>query len=197
MNERAHELKTSYLNHMLFIERDGINELKDYLENSDFFIAPASTRFHGNYEGGLCEHSMNVFQVLSSMNIQLQFLKAKWETVSVIALLHDVCKIGMYKEVEKWRKDSQNKWESYIAYEIQDDEPYGHGEKSVMILSKYIDLTDEEMYCIRWHMGAFDNAVKGGDYSFNRACEKYPLITALHSADFMATNYLDIKVVKS
>lgn len=181
----------------LILNRDGMEELIKFLSESDFFHAPASTQYHGNYEGGLLEHSLNVHDVLCEEVNQSCYKNIfNKDSLVIVSLLHDICKTNFYKEELKWKKDKNNQWESYMAFVIDDQEPYGHGEKSVMMISKYIKLTDEEMYAIRWHMGAFDNAVKGGDYGMNKTFEKYPLALALHLSDMKASNLLERKEVK-
>lgn len=181
----------------LILSRDGMGELLKFLSESDFFYAPASTKYHGNYAGGLLEHSLNVHDVLCEEVKQSCYKNSfNKDSLVIVSLLHDICKTNFYKEELKWKKDKNNQWESYMAFVIDDQEPYGHGEKSVMMISKYIKLTDEEMYAIRWHMGAFDNAVKGGDYGMNKTFEKYPLALALHLSDMKASNLLERKEVK-
>lgn len=163
------------------IKREGADKLLNYLENkTDFFTAPASTRFHGVYEGALAEHSINVFN---------RFQCENEESRAICALLHDVCKTNFYK-VEMRNVKVDDKWEQQPYYTIDDQLPYGHGEKSVYIISGFIRLTREEAMAIRWHMGGFDDSVKGGSYSMSDAFEKYPLAVQLHIADLQAT-YLD------
>ena len=143
-------------------KREGIEKLIDFLEKTDFFTAPASTRFHSSYEGGLLQHSLNVYDCLAGLGIttgDVQEFQAAGmrldsipqESIIIVALLHDLCKVNFYATEMRWRKDANNKWEQYPVYAVNDRNPYGHGEKSVMMASEFIHLTMEERYAIRWH----------------------------------------------
>lgn len=178
------------------IKREGITDLIFWLETStDFFTAPASTRFHGSHKGGLAEHSLNVYKCLDELatNLSHGFQNFLHDSIIISALLHDVCKVNFYKESMRNKKNEQGQWIQVPFYEIEDLEPYGHGEKSVMLIERFIDLTPSEKYAIRWHMGGFDESVKGGSYAIGTAFEKYPLALALHMADLMATYILEVK----
>jgi hypothetical protein len=164
------------------IKRDGADALLEWLLKSDFFTAPASTKYHGAYEGGLVEHSINVYE---------QFVCNDAETRAICALLHDVCKVNFYKTDFRNVKDEKGVWQKVPYYAVDDQLPYGHGEKSVYIISGFMKLTREESMAIRWHMGGFDDAVRGGSYSMGAAFEKYPLAVYLHTADMLATYTLD------
>lgn len=142
-------------------KREGIEKLIDFLEKTDFFTAPASTRFHSSYEGGLLQHSLNVYDCLAGLGIttgDVQEFQAAGmrldsipqESIIIVALLHDLCKVNFYATEMRWRKDANNKWEQYPVYAVNDRNPYGHGEKSVMMASEFIHLTMEERYAIRW-----------------------------------------------
>ena len=177
------------------IHREGSAELLEYLESraSDFFTAPASTRFHGSYEGGLVEHSINVYhclqQYLSRERVKEVYgLDYSEESIAIVSLLHDVCKINCYKPGTRNVKDEHGVWHSVPTYEFDDKLPYGHGEKSVYILSGYMRLTREEAFAIRYHMG-----FSGTEDSRNvgNAFEMYPLSLALSIADMEATYYLE------
>lgn len=164
------------------IKREGGEKLLKYLENSDFFVAPASTRFHGAKEGGLCEHSLNVYDWLK------KFQKDESdETIAICALLHDICKTNFYVKDIKNVKNADGKWVTQDFYRVEDKLFYGHGEGSVYILMSYIKLSREEALAIRWHMSGFDNSVKGGDYSQSGAYDNYPLCAKLAAADMLAT----------
>lgn len=154
----------------------------EWLTKSDFFTAPASTKFHGSYEGGLVEHSLNVLTELMTSKNAVQFSE---ESIIKVALLHDICKANFYV-VDYRNAKIDGKWEQVPFYTVKDDFPYGHGEKSVLLASRFIDLTDEEMFAIRFHMGAFDETVKGG-FNLSQVYEKYPLALELHIADMRAT----------
>ncbi len=176
-----------------YITRDGAENLLDWLINSDFFTAPASSKFHSAYEGGLCAHSLNVFDryvKLLEMEYGENFTdKISMESVAIIALLHDVCKVEFYKtDYRNVKVDGQ--WVQVPYYTVEDKLHYGHGEKSVYIVGSFIKLTREEAMCINWHAGGFDERVRGGSYAMAEAYYKFPNAMIFHTADMMAT-YLD------
>ena len=175
------------------IKREGINELIYFLKNeTDFFTAPASTNFHGNYEHGLLHHSINVLEyALTIFNYtlkkkpDLEYLK---ESVIISSLFHDVCKVNCYSKEEKWTKDSKGKWVSYKGWVFKDDFPMPHGPKSVYLISKYMKLTNPEALAISWHQGTYDPGacIEGPTkWSYNAASE-HPLVRIIHAADLMA-----------
>lgn len=175
------------------IKREGAENLLDWLINSDFFTAPASSKFHSAYEGGLCEHSLKVFDRymrLLKMEYGEDFSSAiSMESVAIIALLHDVCKVDFYKtDYRNVKVDGQ--WIQVPYYTVEDKLPYGHGEKSVYIVGSFIKLTREEAMSINWHGGGFDERVRGGSYAMAEAYYKFPNAMIFHTADMMAT-YLD------
>lgn len=174
------------------IHRDGMEDLLAWLKQSDFFSAPASTRFHGNYQGGLLEHSINVYHALHELLKQHPQLTFTDETIAIVSLLHDLCKVNYYVTSTRNVKDeATGKWTKQPYYTTDDQFPVGHGEKSVIILMKYMKLTDEEIYAIRFHMGGFDSSVKGGDFSMSKAYDLCPLAVLLHLADMTATYLLE------
>lgn len=173
------------------IRRDGINNLLEWLETSDFFIAPASTKYHGNYEGGLCEHSLNVYEQLRFLNQHFQTNYSD-ETIAIVALFHDLCKVNFYKKGKRNVK-VDGVWEEVTVYEIDERVPLGHGEKSCIILQWYMKLSVDELLAVRWHMGAYDTAFKGGDYGLSRAQDSSKLVSMLNIADLIATNLLEEK----
>ena len=176
-----------------YITREGADKLLEYLSNSDFFTAPASARFHLAERGGLCQHSINVYKRL------LQIVKSEYgenyhdvvsdETVAICGLLHDVCKVNYYV-VDYRNVKEDNVWVKKPYFRVEEKFPYGHGEKSVFIVSQYIKLTAEEAMAINWHMGGFDERVKGGNFSLSDAYAKYKLALFMHVADITAT-YID------
>lgn len=182
-----------------YITRPGAEELLAYLEKSDFFTAPASGRYHLSVPGGLCQHSINVYEQLRDQ--YEHFLKKnpefteltpeQEETIAICGLLHDLCKINFYVPVKKSRKTGRNlpngkpEWEDYWGYDIEDKLPYGHGEKSVYIVSGFMRLTREEAFAIRFHMGAWQ---EGEARNAGSAFEMYPLALYTHIADMLATN---------
>lgn len=179
------------------IKREGSDKLLDYLlsANCDFFTAPASTRFHGAYEGGLCEHSLNVYDCfcdyLSRARVKEVYgLSCSEETAAITALLHDICKANCYKPSFRNVKDEHGVWQKVPSYEFEDPLPYGHGEKSVYILSGFMRLSREEAFAIRYHMG-FTEANGANINTVSRAFELYPLAFALHTADMEATVFME------
>lgn len=175
------------------IHRDGIDNLLAWLVKSDFFTAPASTRYHGNYEGGLCAHSLNVYNTLKDL-CAIYLPEAPQETIAIVGLFHDFCKINFYKMGSRNVKDeATGQWVKKDVWEIDEKIPLGHGEKSCIILQWYIKLTIEELLAIRWHMGEFDTAVKGGDRGLDGAQDYSKLVTLLHTADTLASNLMDKK----
>lgn len=177
------------------ITRPGADKLLAWIESSDFCTAPASTRFHLSSPGGLLEHSLHVFERMKAIcaneaTITPGFNEPSMETIAVCGLLHDICKANFYAVEMRNRKNDQGRWEQYPFYVVDDKLPYGHGEKSVYIISGFMRLSREEAMAIRWHMGFADNDFRGGGYSVGNAFEKFPLAVLLHIADLQAT-YLD------
>lgn len=185
------------------IKREGIDKLIEWLVTTDFFTAPASTKFHNNFEGGLCAHSINVYNRLLSL------LKSEYgndvekhcssESIALMALFHDICKVNTFeretKNVKQYyeggsKKDSKGyfDWVEKDVFVSNDQLPYGHGEKSVYILSGFLKLTRLEAMAINWHMGAFDFRVRGGSYALSDVYANYPVALLLHIADMQATN---------
>ncbi len=181
-------LKDKYLKLLKSVQREGMDKLISFIEKSDFFKAPASTRFHGSYEGGLLEHSLKVYEILkhkvenSIMDIQISN-----DSIILIALLHDICKVNFYKVDYRNAKNEFGEWEKVPYYTVEDTIPYGHGEKSVMMITEYIKLTVEEKYCIRWHMGYTEP--KELYNTIGEAYKKYPLALLTHEADLEATYF--------
>ena len=178
------------------IHRDGSEKLLEFLlsKNSDFFDAPASARFHGNYDGGLVEHSLNVYDCLkdylSRERVQSTYgLKYNEESIAIVALLHDLCKINCYKKGFRNVKEN-GQWVQVPTYEYNDTLPYGHGEKSVYMISGYMRLTREEAFAIRYHMG-----FSGSEDARNvgAAFEMFPLAFALSTADMEVTYFIEGK----
>lgn len=180
------------------IERDGAEKLLEWLEKSDFFTAPASTKRHNAFKGGLCEHSINVYKRFVKL-LTMEYgenwsEKVNPESVAIMGLLHDVCKVDTYVEDYRNVKDENGYWIKKPYYKVEDHLPYGHGEKSVYILSAFIKLTREEALAINWHMGEYDQRVQNGSYIISEVFYKYPVCFLMHLADLTAT-YLDEKSV--
>lgn len=173
------------------IKREGIEDLLDYLETTDFYEAPASSMYHGNYKGGLVEHSLNVFSMLSGSS---SYASSEYslETLAIVSLFHDLCKANTYK-IEMRNVKEDGVWKQVPFYKVNEEYPFGHGEKSVYLIMKHMKLTDEEALAIRWHMGGFDSAVKGGSYALSGAFNKSLLALELHLADMRATYILENK----
>ncbi len=177
------------------IEREGADKLLEYLlsSQSDFFTAPASTRFHGSYEGGLLEHSINVYYCLKDY-LERQRVKDVYnleysdESIAIVSLLHDLCKVNCYVKGTRNVKDKAGVWQQVPTYEYSDDMPYGHGEKSVYIVSGFMRLSREEAFAIRYHMGFSGNEPQN---NVGSAFEIYPLAFALSTADMEATYFLE------
>lgn len=185
-------MKEEFLLLLQSVQREGIDKLLAYIEKTDFFKAPASTRFHGNYEGGLLEHSLNVYHLLSEKLKHKPFcdiVNISNETLILVTLLHDLCKANYYTVDYRNRKNDAGVWVKEPYYTVNDTIPYGHGEKSVMMITKFIDLTLEEMYAIRWHMGFTEPKELYNTLSI--VFEKYPLALALHEADLEASYILE------
>lgn len=188
-----------------YIERKGIDELLNYIDTkTDFFTAPSSTKFHLNTPGGLCQHSLNVFEAAMNINQNLLLPKQQAgesvfaeplseESIAIAALFHDLCKCGLYHQTEKWKKDENNRWVSYIGYEVKDDFPFGHGEKSCYIINFYLKLHKDELLAIRWHMGMYDVSENGssGRYAFYNACDATPLVLLMQMADMASSHWFE------
>ena len=177
------------------IKREGSDKLLDYLTNRcDFFTAPASTRFHSSYDGGLAQHSLNVYHCLAQYLArervkEVYKLTCSEETAAIVALLHDMCKVDIYvRDTRNVKNEQTGQWEKVPCYRTEDKLPYGHGEKSVYMISGFMRLTREEAMAIRWHMG-----FSGGEDPnlVGRALEAYPLAFALSTADMEATYFLE------
>ena len=171
-----------------YIKRPGSEALLAFLESSDFFTAPASTRFHGNYEGGLCEHSVNVWEELVRLLRAYPEVKVSGESAAIVALLHDLCKIGCYKPSTRNVKGPDGKWTQVPTFTFDDPLPYGHGEKSVYVVNGFVRLTREEAMAIRWHMGFSGTE---DPRTVGQALQKYPLAFALATADAEASYFLE------
>lgn len=169
------------------IKREGADALKDWLTKSDFFAAPASTRYHGSHPGGLLDHSLNVYHRL------VHLVDTCWpgeekpsdETIAIVSLLHDLCKVNFYSVEMRNRKNEYGAWEQYPFYIVDDQLPYGHGEKSVYIISGFMKLTREEAFAVRFHMGDYS------DQNTNKAFRMFPLALLLHQADEQASSFDD------
>lgn len=187
------------------IARPGADKLLEWLKKSDFFTAPASTRYHLSEPGGLVTHSIHVYERLRDLYVAEKSREVKKsrtdeatsvcelsdqeeETLAVCGLLHDACKINFYVPgTRNVKNEKTGQWEKVPCYTIDDQLPYGHGEKSVYIVSGFMRLSREEAMAIRWHMGAWQDGEK---QNAGAAFGMYKLAVLTHLADMQAT-YLD------
>ena len=167
------------------IKRPGSEKLLEWLCQSDFFIAPASTKYHSAFEGGLVQHSLNVYKLLKKRCTEYGITDG--ESIAICGLLHDICKANFYTISYRNAKNERGQWEKVPYYTVDDQFPFGHGEKSVFVVERFMRLRENEAIAIRWHMGGFDEAAKSGGFSISHAYEKYPLAVLLHMADLEAT----------
>ena len=194
------------------VKREGIENMLKYCRNSDFYKAPASTIYHLSCEGGLLQHSLNVYDCLVAKR-QSPFWKnvlkdVTDESLIIVALLHDLCKTYFYVGTTKNQKtydpekvakaaswqvktDSMGSfiWETVAAFTVEDQMPLGHGEKSVFIASQYIKLLTPEMYAIRWHMGYSEDSSQYR--TLGAAMQKHSLVLALNEADLEASQIIE------
>jgi hypothetical protein len=174
------------------VKRLGMKELVAYLETTDFFECPASTQFHGCQELGLVIHSLTVFDIMKDLNETLE-CGIERESIAICALLHDVCKINYYVR-EKRNKKIDGKWVEQEVWGVKDQLPMGHGEKSVYIIQKYMQLTDEEALAIRWHLNGFDPGVHfnyPSGYPQKQAMREHKIVALLATADIAASYLID------
>ena len=184
-NEKTMTAKERFISLCEEISREGIKELMGWLENNDFYTAPASARFHGAYNGGLVEHSLNVYDELCRLLSVYPEVQISTETALICSLFHDLCKINMYDTEKRNRKNSDGVWESYDAYTIKEKFCYGgHGAKSVFLIQHFMHLTPEEAVAIHCHMSSWED---GAGRSVGSAFEQFPLAWLVHVADEAAT----------
>jgi len=195
--------KEEFLALLRSTKREGVENVIEELEYEGFFKAPASTRFHLNYEGGLVEHSLNVYRAAEKIRkgmLELddslrEFLPL--DSTIIASLLHDTCKASIYKPIMKREKDKMGNWTDVPGYTVDyKDFPLGHGEKSVIVLLQCgLDLTDDEIMAIRWHMSAWDMPFQSNDIksNYNTAKEICPLLGLIQAADGLASNLLERK----
>lgn len=177
------KMKKQYIDLLFATKRKGIDNLIKWIETTDFFTAPASTKYHLSKEGGLLEHSLNVYDELLK-EVVVEGLDINNSSLVIVSLLHDLCKANYYSVSERNVK-KDNKWIKEPYYTVNDQFPIGHGEKSVIIIQKYIELTNEEIAAIRWHMGGYESKE---NYSYlSKTFSEYPLALMLHIADLKST----------
>ena len=184
---KPEEIKNKIIELLGSTERKGIDKVIKYLESSDFFEAPASTRYHGNYKGGLAEHSLNVYEIFKKKNEIYDFGLSD-DTVKITALLHDICKTNFYT-VSSRNMKKDGKWIKVPYYAVDDQVPFGHGEKSVILLQQFIRLSKEEVIIIRWHMGGYEPKE-----NYNYISNSWNICkagVALHTADLESSYILE------
>ena len=174
------------------IKREGMDGLLQWLENSDFFSCPASTRYHGSYEGGLLQHSLNVYDEAQRLLKAYPDIKINEESVIVATLFHDLCKVNFYTTEQRNRKNKETgQWETYNAYKVEEKFCYGgHGSKSVFVLQNFIKLTPEEAVAINCHMGAYSADAD----SVSDAFKQHPFAWIVHVADEASTYLRETEV---
>lgn len=171
------------------IKRPGLEDLLAWLEKYDFFTAPASTKYHGAYPGGLLQHSLNVYAEIHRIKSAYPSIKIPEESLAIVSLLHDLCKVNFYATETRNRKNTEGQWESYEYYTVNERFNYGgHGSKSVYLIQNFMKLTPEEAVAINCHMGAFDN-----DQYIGKSFEQFPLAWFLHAADCSAAFIVEPK----
>ncbi|MFI3205845.1 MAG: hydrolase [Clostridia bacterium] len=167
------------------IKRDGNEKFLKWIEKTDFFTAPASSKFHCACEGGLLMHSVNVYEVLREKYFEETDNE---ESFAICALFHDLCKVQFYKtSTRNVKNDDTGKWEKVPFYMVDDMFPYGHGEKSVFLIERFMRLKVDEALAVRWHMGGFDDSAKAGSFSMSVAYEKCSFAVKMHLADMEST----------
>lgn len=186
MKQKQAETMQIFKNYFAHINRPGAADLLQWIESNGFFSAPASKRHHGSFPGGLAEHSINVYRRLLRLNDEeekrQQSLQYDLETVALCGLLHDLCKIDAYRNIPVPKETAEQ-------YELTRSFPVGHGEKSVILILQFMNLTQEEILAIRWHMGQYDFYARGGGYDLDNAFHQCKLAVMLHLADMMATHF--------
>lgn len=195
-------MKDKFISLLRATGRRGIDNVIEYLDKVGFFEAPASVNKHLSYAGGLTEHSLNVHRMATMLREQMIAMQPDTaehlgeDSVTIAALLHDVCKSNIYKTAKKWRKDEQNRWEQYDTYEADYSRfPLGHGEKSVIMLLRLgLELTNDEVLAIRWHMGAWNLPFQSFEDKCNISeASDHPLTAIIQAADSLATHILEKK----
>ena len=199
------KLKDYFIETLKKVNRQNIDVVIENLTKGGFFEAPASTKYHGNYPGGLVEHSVNVYEQAAYLwrlenKVRKEAVKdITEENIIIASLLHDVCKMDLYHLTKKWKKDKNDKWIQYDGYEKDFNLfPMGHGEKSVITLIMWdFHLTESEMMAIRWHMGGFDiSDYQDARRSFETAADKYSLVPIIVAADWLASRIKEKEIVQ-
>ena len=193
-------MKSEFISTLQALPRKGIDNVINYLEKAGFFTAPASTSFHLSRDGGLLEHSLNVYH--TALRIRKQMIELRpdieervpEESIAIAALLHDICKTNIYHKKTKYRKDANNRWETYEGYDVDYSRfPVGHGEKSVIMLLRLgLEMTNDELLAIRWHMGAWELPFQSFESRSNiSAASETPLVAIIQASDGLAAHLLE------
>jgi len=181
--------KTRFISLCEGISRPGIENLMEWLESTDFYTAPASTRYHGSYKGGLVDHSLNVYDELKRLLDVYPHINVSDESILICALFHDICKANFYAIEKKNRKNDAGMWEKYDAYVIKEKFCYGgHGSKSVFLVQHFMELNPEEAVAIQCHMSSWED---GSGSAVSKAFEQFPFAWLVHVADESATFILE------
>ena len=188
----TNQLKEHIIKLLTSTKRAGMKNLIEYLEGSDFFTSPASTKYHGAYVGGLAEHSLNVYNCLTFhydnlKDAEFNLPKIPNDSLVITGLLHDVCKINTYQEGFKWTKDEKNNWQQTPVFNREPLLPMGHAGKSIFIIQQFIKLTPDEALAIFWHMGAYDTSPYSTLNELGQAYTDNLLAFLLNQADMTAT----------
>lgn len=196
------QLKARFIALLSSVEREGMDDLLAYLESSDFYEAPASTKYHGAYKGGLVEHCLNVHEALifglaNLKESEFAIPPIKDDSVVIVALLHDLCKVNTYHEDFKNVKNANGVWEKVPTFRREPLLPMGHAGKSLFIIQKFIKLTVEEALAIYWHMGAYDTSTYNTWDELSQAYNSTLLAFLLQQADMMATYIMENDLYRS
>lgn len=193
-------MKSEFVSLLQGTGRKGVDAVIEYLDKAGFFTAPASVSRHLSCDGGLLQHSLNVYHTALRLREQMIGMRPEiadrlpQESIAIAALLHDVCKANIYHKMTKYRKDANNRWEPYDGYDVDYSRlPLGHGEKSVVMLLRLgLDLTNDEVLAIRWHMGAWELAFQSFEAKSNiSSASEVPLVAILQAADGLAAHLLE------
>lgn len=201
--EEMNANKALFIAYLRETKREGIEKLIEWLENSDFFYAPNSTDYKGNFSGGLCQHCLNVLTAARTMKEKLSnlgtapmsYANVDDTSLTIVALLHDVCKVNFYTPTIKYTKDEGSpNWKHYISYTIDDKFPCGHSQKSLVLLMQFIKLTSQEILGIQWHMGMTHSEVYLSPIdrtSYYAAMTNNPIVPLIVEANAFATCMMD------
>ncbi len=193
-------MKDEFISILKATNRKGIDAVVAYLEKSGFFVAPASVNRHLSHDGGLLEHSLSVYRAAMALRRQMIELKPELEprlpeeSIAIATLLHDICKSNIYRKITKYRKDEQGRWEPYDGYDVDYSRfPFGHGEKSVVMLLRLgLELTNDELLAIRWHMGAWELPFQSYESKSNiSVASDVPLVSIVQTADSLSAHLLE------